>query len=353
MLKVSGTLIRRDSDGGEASKMNTRYDLQTPGFPNKEMFAFPNIVNVEVFRGRCPCKCRHCPVGITPPTERKDRFGEKGMDMIIYQKIVTEMARYPHTTLRIHSVGDPLLWDNLIPALQLSRQNSERTWIFISGVTENKSLLADVCRNASIVEVSVNSTTKEEYRLTKGIDAFSLVKENIRYMHGLKNDQMPFRLIASRVQSTDKRADEQFVHHWKSTGLVDDSFVRTYHTYNDLLDTIPENPRREKHQPCLVFWARFNISVDGYAVVCFNELFNKELSPALILGDLRNETIAQIWHGSKLNKLRKAELVCDYANIPFRDVLPCKECSSCQPLNGNNQTSEYQVRQLSRNPTSD
>ncbi len=323
-----------------------QHDFESLGFPSRDMYEFPNIVNVEVYRGDCPCECVHCPVGSTRPEKRKERFGEKGIDLSLYQKIIEEMSYHPSSTLRVHSVGEPLLWKDLPKALKLSYDSGVKSWIFTCAVTEKKSLLDIISENTDIVEVSVNSTTPEDYKKAKGIDAFELVRENMKYMHDLKSRGLPTRLIASRVQSFDRYTDEEFVRYWKSSGLVGDAFVRTYHTYNDLMPELSSGQNEKRHEPCLVHWARFNISIDGYAVVCFNELFKEYLEPSLILGDIKVQSITDIWHGPKLTALRKAEITGNYSSLTFGETLPCKDCYSCQPLYGNRQTSEYQIKQL-------
>lgn len=328
--------------------MSKDLEFEQLGFPTKGMYEFPNIINVEVYAGDCPCSCVHCPVGTTEPRKRKEVFGNKGIDLELYKKIISEITEHSHSTLRVHSAGEPLIWENLVEALEFSRNSNVSSWIFTSAVTGNMSLLEAVCENADIVEVSVNSITSKDYKATKGIDAFAKVAENIEYMHNfIGKNKIPSRLIVSRVQSLDKTADEEFVKYWKSTGLVDDAFVRTYHTYNDIIAELDTGQKQSKHEACLVHWARFSISVDGYAVVCFNELFKPELNPGLILGDINKQTIAEIWHGPKLSSIREAELSGNYSKV--FDGIPCKNCYSCQPLNGTGKTSENQIRQLRPN----
>lgn len=325
-----------------------RVDFKLLGFPTRDSFDFPNIINVEVYRGSCPCRCVHCPVGVTEPEQRRDRFGHKGIGLELYEKIVKEISRYPHTTLRIHSVGEPLLWENLPEALSISHVRSVRSWIFTSAVTRDIPLLETICRKTSIVEVSINSLTADDYKRTKGIDAFDLVSKNIRHMHDfIERKNLSTRLIATRVQSRVRLEDEAFIRYWRSSGYVHDAFVRSYHTYNDLIDELDlEQSRLDQHQPCLVHWARLNISTEGSVVVCFNELFRKRLNDSLILGDMYKQKIAEIWHGEKLTALRKAELSGNYLSLSFGNALPCKDCTSCQPLLSNNQTSEHQIRQI-------
>lgn len=324
---------------------------QSDSFPTEEMYSFPNIVNVEVYRGNCPASCVHCPVGETGVSERTSKFGEKSMDLALFTKIVDEVSEHKHATLRIHSVGEPLLWKNLPDALTIAASKAVRSWIFTSAITIDRSLLETISKNTTILEVSVNSIEAGDYRATKGVEAFELVKSNIEYLHRfIAKQNLYTRLLVSRVQSSDIHADEAFVAYWKATGLVNDAFVRSYHTYNDLLSDFPEgNYKKQKAGPCLVHWARFNISVDGYAVVCFNELFKRELDLSLVLGDVRKETISQIWHGGKLLALRKAEIQKQYSGLSFSKKLPCKNCMFCQPLFGQRQTSEYQIKEINGN----
>ncbi len=326
--------------------MGKDVDFKSLGFRTEKEFEFPNIINIEVYRGDCYCSCVHCPVGTTEPSERKERFGRRGFDLELYKKIVAEISQHPHSTVRIHSVGEPLLWDYLVEALKFTHDNAVKSWIFTCAVTSNTEQLEAICDNTNIIEVSVNSTTSEYYKVTKGVNAFELVSENIRRMHDyIQGRNLATRLLVSRVESLDKAADQEFIKYWKSSGLVDDVFVRSYHTYNDIIPELPKGGQH-KHEACLVHWARFNISVNGYAVVCFNELFKPYLDPSLRLGDLREQSIAEIWQGPKLTTLRRAELSKDYSALPFGDALPCKDCYSCQPLFGDKQISEYQVRQL-------
>ena len=312
------------------------------------MWEFPNIVNIEVFRGACPCCCRHCPVGRTHFEERPLKFGNKGLKLSLLHKISDEMTLHPSSLLRFHSVGEPLLWNDLEQALKITKNKSVKTWLFTCGITENFSLLRTICQNASIIEVSVNSIDPDDYRRTKGIDAYNRVFENLKFMHDfIKSHGLNTRLLASRVETGSER-DGDFVEYWNNvSGLVDEAFVRSYHTYNGLLFDKVEQQYTKQIPPCLVFWARFNLSIDGNAIVCFNELFKEDQNPSVVLGNLNNDSIANIWQGGKLNAIRKAQLNKNYSGPSFLGQLPCKHCTSCQPLRGHRKTSEHQIEKRS------
>lgn len=323
-------------------------DYKQLGFRTQEACEFPPIVNVEVYHGDCPCRCVHCPVGIARSRNRVADPGPVGMELALFEKILREMASHSHTMLRIHSTGEPLLWRDLPEALHLLAGTPVGAWIFTSGVTGDKSILEVVCSATRIVEVSINSITPGDYRATKGIDAFEQVVKNMRHMRDvIASKGLGTRLLASRVESSDRRADEEFVRYWKASGLVHDAFVRSYHSYNGLLEEPDRGRPLRRREPCLVHWARFNIGVRGHAVVCFNELFKETLPPGVVLGDLHEQTIADLWHGTRLTEIRRSELSDDHATGSGGDALPCKDCRFCQPLTGARQTSEHQIRQWS------
>lgn len=315
------------------------------GFLEREKWNFPLIVNLNVFRGECPCKCVHCPVGQVEFSKRAKRFLKGELPISLYKKVVDEMAAINSKgVLRIHSVGEPLLWENLIQAVHYSKINKVQTWIFTSAITRDTSLLEELCKNIDIIEISVNSIEREDYLQTKGIDGFELVKSNILYMlEYIKSNHLLTRLICSRVQTNDKSQDENFVSYWKSIDGISDVFVRSFHNYNGLLNS-DHDKQHMNNQACLVHWARFNIDVNGDAVVCFNELFKESIGEEIILGNVNNESIENIWKSDKLNSIRLFQLNKGKLNIK----LPCSECTTCQKYPPHENTSEKQIKSLNK-----
>jgi MoaA/NifB/PqqE/SkfB family radical SAM enzyme len=310
-----------------------------------KLSVFPNIVNVNVLKGECPCLCVHCPVGIVKPDQRARHFGKQSMPLELFEQITEEIARYEHSAIRIHSVGEPLLWRDLNAAVRLLSRRRVRSWIFTCAVTNDRALLRTICEHVSIIEVSVNAVNREEYRATKGIDAFDKVMENIRYMSEyIRENRLPGRLLLSRVQTPDESGDRQFWKYWTEQGVADDVFIRSFHNYNNLLDI---QGISDVKKPCLVHWARASIDCDGTMVCCFNELF-KLYSSDIVLGKVDKETsIQQIWQGEKLRKIRQCDSMGDFSGLGFR--IPCETCETCQPADTLRDTSEKQLLAFTNN----
>ena len=301
---------------------------------------FPSIVNVNVLTGRCPCRCVHCPVGTIRPEDRMDTFGFREMELALFARIANEISLHKDSLMRIHSVGEPLLWGNLHEALRILRENDTMSWIFTSAVTGDRDLLSELCESISIIEVSVNAASSEEYRRTKGIDAFETVAGNIFHMSSyIRQKDLKTRLLLSRVQTEDECADQQFLKYWQDKKLADDVFIRSYHNYNNILDIRSSSGAKK---PCLVHWARASVDCDGTMVCCFNELFRK-YTDDVILGSLDSDTcIAEIWKGEKLTAIRVCDMAGDFSKLPFN--IPCSTCKSCQPIDTTRETSEKQLR---------
>jgi MoaA/NifB/PqqE/SkfB family radical SAM enzyme len=318
------------------------------GFNSIESYLFPKIININVLSGKCYCKCIHCPVGIVNFDDRKERFRYQELELNLYKKLVDEILTFSNqSVLRIHSVGEPIMWKKIIRAIKYSKKKAIRTWLFTSAVTDDKNLLQELCKNIDIIEISINSISRDNYLKSKGIDAFDLVSKNIEYMRKyIKKEKLTTRIIASRVESMNKEADANFITYWQEKNLLDDVFIRSYHTYNDEIEELESNKKIKKATPCLVHWARFNIDVTGDVVVCFNELFKEKINKNLIYGNVYQKSIKEIWQSEKLYAIRKAELSGDYSTLYCKDDLPCINCYSCQPLYSTNKTSESQIEKL-------
>lgn len=319
--------------------------ISCKGFRSLEEFTFPNVINVCVIRGLCPCRCIHCPVG-TEYEKRRERFGISHMDLSLFKKIVDEVSLFSHATLRIHGVGEPILWKNLEKALKYLRKRNIFSWIFTCGIGSHKKL-KEIVECCSIVEVSVNSFDRGNYYKTKGIDKFGEVFENIRFMRRvIEEGDLKTRLIVTRVDDGNVQYNKRFVKFWKHSGLVDDAFVRSFHNYNGILKTkILKNRKKKENIPCIVHWRRFNIDCDGTVVICFNELFrSKKPNSNIVLGNVKKRSIYSIWHSKLFTLIRVANLTGKYDLLkPYGKCMPCENCEYCQPLT-NLLTSENQVK---------
>jgi len=280
---------------------------------------------------------------LSAPEERTQKFGQGFANIETFPRLCEEIIALgtPPPVVRIHGVGEPALWHDLGDSLRICANKGLKTWLFTVGIGNSTAEFINAAQNASIVEFSINAFTRDEFRRTKGMDAylFDQIVENIRQLANVKQKRgMPRRILVSRVESHDKVMDREFVTYWSKSGLVDDAFIRTFHDYGaripDKFALLLDKPET---RGCLVPNARMNIdAVLGVVVRCFNELFDnpvqvRESALASLFGQA---SLRDIWGGSEMMRWR--------AN-PFA-YPQCANCRSCQPPNPN--TSERQLEGL-------
>ena len=120
------------------------------------------------------------------------------------------------------------MWKHLAEAIQYSHRNNVKTWLFTGATLKAPELYKVICENVDIIEVSINSVSRQDYLNTKGVDLFDTVLVNLDLMSKLPHK----RLLVSRVESNDKDADKYFINYWLKSKKVEDAFVRSYHDYN-------------------------------------------------------------------------------------------------------------------------
>ena len=102
-----------------------------------------------------------------------------------------------------------------------------------------------------------------------------------------------------------------------------------YNTFAPITDLVAFNPlidylRKdqdivyEDSFSCPQFYQRLVIGSDGKVMMCSNDEDGK-----VIIGDIYQDSIHQIWHGEKLNAIRDKHS----ADNGFLEVDPCKECN--------------------------
>ncbi|MEI7614738.1 MAG: radical SAM/SPASM domain-containing protein [Betaproteobacteria bacterium] len=294
------------------------------------LLSFPSIINLGIIRGICHCNCVHCPIGLTHQDIRKRMFGNLEINVNTFRRFCEEIVRH-ETTVRLHGVGEPTLHSQFPKLLEILHQLNLKTkfWLFTDGLFPTH-LIPQLIRAVGIIEFSINSTNKQDYLATKGIDAFERVNNNIYQMRDfVKSIDASTRIVLTRVKSKFE-IDNEFIEFWTAEGF--ECFIRSYHTYSGILESRGINtPESLRNLPkCLVPWKRSNF--DGtllqdklVAVTCFNILFQH---PSLIpenykMGIFPDSSLIDIWNSlvftefrNKLEQNKITDTVCD----------TCSEC---------------------------
>jgi len=282
----------------------------------------PFIINVDP-ADSCNFKCKFCPSGDRALMKNVGR-PFKTMDFELYKKIIDDICEFekPIKVLRLYKDGEPLLNPRFAEMVKYAKEKkcSERI-----DTTTNASLL-NPKRNLEIIEagldqinISIEGVNEKQYSDFSNykID-FNKLVENIRHLYeNRKNCEIIIKICGDTISEDDKKkfyeifgdiADGVYIEHimscWPEFELKGVEVNQEFGIYGQEIKEMIVCP--------YVFYS-FSINSNGTASACFLDWSRK-----LIIGDVKTESVKEIWQGERLlnmqkmflRKQRKSHSVC-------------------------------------------
>ncbi len=287
-----------------ARKFNKRF---TPILSNR----FPLMLIIET-TNRCNLSCSHCP---HKEIIRNENYSVGDMDINLFKRIIDEAVQYKNIIIRPFADGEPLLHPQIIEMIKYSSDRNLHIWLNTNGILLNEKMRFELLEaGCNELEVSIDAATESTYKNIRGNDNFNKVVENvIEYAKLKKRYKKNFILEVSFILSNDNFKEKQsFIKFWRNK--VDKVRIRYFHQHTGL---IKDDKRvvaydKSKRFPCSQLWTRTYITHSGKIRFCENDWTNKG-----IIGDIKNETIKEIWSGDKYEEIRNYHINGNYQKIPL------------------------------------
>ena len=309
--------------------------------------SFPNNVQIET-TSHCNARCGFCP---HPETSRTEPQGV--MDDALFASIVEQLAPHPLALVQPFLNNDPLTDPRILQRLRLLRERLPRAPIALT--TNGLRLTAKTARalaelDLATVHVSSHGLTPETYRDTMGIDAWTVLRNVNLLADELRRRRSATRLVVSAVLLRTNRGELAHMYrYWRSRGI---EFY--LNPLNDRAGNLPDGIfrallplaaparagqlRRYDMSGCPALDAFMGILWNGDVVSCC-----MDWRRARVLGNARDQGLAEIWSGAPYARLRALSGQGRLAEEPL--------CRSC----GDNRFSiaEDALRTLDRRPPGD
>lgn len=271
--------------------------------------AWPDIVQIES-TNLCNAKCVFCP--------RDDMHRRQGvMEMELFQKVVDECAELGITHVRVHNYGEPFLDKQLVEKVRYAKARGIRE----VGMISNGSLITEELAQGMIdagldaINISVDASGKEVFESTRLNLEYDVVIRNVETLVRLRNAAGKRRpkLILSFVRQNNSADEQQFIEHWRK--VADKIHITDLHNWAGTL-----NATSDVNFPCYRMWQTFTVLWDGRVSLCCADFDGRH-----ILGDLRTQTIAQVWNGPAYLEVRRQHLesggpeICRSCDLPKKD----------------------------------
>lgn len=256
----------------------------------------------------CNFHCKFCPTGDIKLMKDVGR-PLKTMDFELYKKIIDDICEFEGSikVLRLYKDGEPLMNPRFPDMVRYAKESGCCEKV---DTTTNASLLSPK-RNLDIIEagldrinISIEGVREEQYKKFSGIKInFDKLVWNIKHFYDNRGDcEMFIKINGDVISEEDKETFYEIF-----GDITDGIFIEhVMNCWNEFDMSIKENKEFgiygqeiNKIEVCPYLFYGFSINSDGTASLCFLD-WNRKLQ----IGDIKKESVKEIWHGKKLKDYR-------------------------------------------------
>lgn len=270
---------------------------------------WPTSVDIET-SSACNLKCPMC---FTVTEEFKKTVRTKLMESSLYYRIIDEIAGHV-PALRLSFRGESTLHPELINFIRYAKKKGIGE---VSFLTNGSNLTDEYIRK--LIEAGADW-------ITVSIDGIGEVYESIR-------KPLKFEDTFQKIKRFSEIKKEMGVHRpvIKIQGIwpaVKQNLEEYYNIFEPITDLIAFNPLIDcldkdtnivvdDNFACPQIYQRIFIASDGQALMCANDETNMN-----VVGNLNKETVYEVWHGVKLQKVRETQK----REKGFLEIPVCRKC---------------------------
>ncbi len=270
---------------------------------------WPDIVQIES-TNLCNAKCVFCP--------RDEMHRRQGvMDFDLFRKVVDECAALGITHVRVHNYGEPFLDRQLVEKVRYAKSKG----IAEVGMISNGSLITEELARGMLeagldaINISVDASGKEVFESTRLHLKYDDVINNVRTIARLKQEmgRTHPKLILSFVRQNNSAEEQAFIREWSR--IADKIHITDLHNWAGTL-----NATSDVNYPCYRLWLTFTVLWDGRVSMCCADFDGRH-----IMGDLRTQSIAEVWNSPLYRAARRQHLesggpeICRSCDLPKKD----------------------------------
>jgi radical SAM protein with 4Fe4S-binding SPASM domain len=290
----------------------------------------PYVVHIET-NNTCNFKCKFC---FESNDKILEEYGIKRgfMKREVFEKIIDDLKAFPGKVKRIyfHVAGEPLLHKDIIHFIQYTKsaEVAEQLVMFTNGVLLTEKLGTELAHSGlDIIQISVEGVSEEKYEEVTGrkIDYEAFI-ENIRHLYNEKPSSLHIHAKIIDCNLTDEEKNK-FYCDFKE--ISDECYIEQLLDIcpSDVMDTTMGNGQSftqegkdlKEKLVCTIPFYVVDINYDGTVDACSCDWRRK-----LIMGNVVNETLYNIWNGKMFLEFRKMQLMGNRKK--------CLACSDCKAI---------------------
>ncbi|MBA7506269.1 GTP 3',8-cyclase [subsurface metagenome] len=252
-------------------------------------------MNIETYNV-CNLRCVMC----SYPKMTREKVQ---MSMDLFRKIIDDAAQSGIRRVCLHLYSEPLLDSLLFERIKYVK--SKGLWVeFASNGTPLTRDKIDLILDSGLdsINFSIDAATRETYRKIRGAD-FDRTRNNIiklieeREKRGCKKPLISTSFV---VERDNYREIKEFISFWKKRAdrigiwRVDDRRQE---------GLVPYKTKPTHVYPCPMLFTSCAVMSNGKVVLCC-----LDYDGSTVIGDLNNQSLAEIWNSKKFTKIRQAHI---------------------------------------------
>ena len=283
----------------------------------------PYIVVIEP-SGYCNLKCIFCPIN---DEKQSNNFKKSFMNLELFLRLINDLKSFNGKIkiIRLIGNGEPLLNKNIVEMVKIIKDSNvaEKVEITTNATLLNENISLDLIdAGLDILKVSVEALNESDFKKIAKYDIdIKNYKNNIQFFYNNKR-QCQVYIKINNLAIKNKEEEQKFYDYYGD--YADNIFIENispvWPEFDDGLKIEYESTRFgetvKKRNVCSHIFKSIMICADGEILPCCADWQRK-----LLLGNIKNDSILDIWKGYKLESLQKA-----FLNNKRMKIAPCNEC---------------------------
>jgi MoaA/NifB/PqqE/SkfB family radical SAM enzyme len=299
---------------------------------------FP-ITTTIVLGNSCNLRCGHC--GFHSPSAPSYFSRPEEMSWNIVDNLAMELPLHHGAQVKFGAFEEPLLYYPKFEALvsRLIRRGIEVQ------LTTNGTLIRsdrmELRRNLSRLYISLDAATSSTYKRIRGDDYNRVVSNVLDLAQRFNGDKIGVSFIR---QPSALGEEQAFVDYWiQKVDMVILYALDVFNKSGYIIDKPFLEPPSNR-VVCSSPWLETYVMPDGSVSLCCQTIMLNGREDIPIMGNLKEQSLSEIWNGPKYERYRAALIDEDW------DI--ARICESCSLWSAAYHTIEYQNGfKISRNPT--
>lgn len=245
------------------------------------------------------------------------------MELGLFEKIIRECRQIGVERVAFHTVGEPFMHKELGEHLRIAHENNVRVSLSTNGQILTPQHVKSIIEfPPHLIRYSIDGATKDTYERTRVGGKFETLMSNLEVMRDAMEQagvDIPVKIgvvvLEENIHELVLFLDvfKEFVHDSGSIGFSMPNSLSAGESkdyFRGFGTTVTSRV------PCRMLWGSTSILYDGRVSACTRDYHGE-----LIMGNILEQSLLDIWNGEKYNNLRKKHLERDVPDIPM-----CNNC---------------------------